>query len=386
MNTICAKLLLVGLVSLALLLFVGCGGEGGAEQSETDAEADSTAENDTTAASEDTTDTDLDLIPVEVADVRSGEISSYLLLSSTIETETIVDVYPLVGGIIEEIFIEEGMFVQQDQPLLQLEDDEIILTEKQAEVDYQQQEAAFRRLEQMHLQQLIPDEEFERARFTLQQAEIVRDKARLTRERTTIRSPISGVIAERLVHVGNLVNVTNKLFIITDPTEKICRIWVPERDLFKLVRGQKAFISSEIALKDRFPGWIKRISPVVDPMTGTCKVTVGIKDRKNRLRNGMFVRAEIIIDTHADATLVPKSALLYENDLKWVYLIRDTIAVKQRVKIGFANGNRFEALEGLDPGDQVVVVGQSTLKDSTGIRIVSLDSTLIMALSQDQSD
>ncbi|MBW1711480.1 MAG: efflux RND transporter periplasmic adaptor subunit [Deltaproteobacteria bacterium] len=205
-------------------------------------------------------------------------------------------------------------------------------------MDFQQQEATFKRLEKMHQQKLVSDEEFENARFTLEQAKIARDKARLTRERTTIRSPISGIIAERLVHIGNLVNTATKLFIITDPTEKICRVWVPERDLPRLIVGQKAFITSEIAQTGRFPGWIKRISPVVDPGTGTCKVTIGVKDRQNKLRT---------------------------------------------VKIGFSNGNRFEALQGVNFGDQVVVVGQNTLKDSVEVRIVDVDSTLTMALKEE---
>lgn len=369
-------------VSLVFLL-VGCGSKGDAESIEGNAKSDSVATEDSNAVEEDTTDNDLDLIPVEVSKVEKGDISSYLLLSSTIETEQVVDVYPLVGGIIEDIFVEEGMRVEEGQPLLQLEDDEIVLNENQAEVDFQQQEATFKRLEKMHQQKLVSDEEFENARFTLEQAKIARDKARLTRERTTIRSPISGIIAERLVHIGNLVNTATKLFIITDPTEKICRVWVPERDLPKLIVGQKAFITSEIAQMGRFPGWIKRISPVVDPGTGTCKVTIGVRDRQNKLRTGMFVRAEVIIDTHKDAVLVPKNALLYENDLEWVYVVEDTLAVKRRVKIGFSNGNRFEALQGVNFGDRVVVVGQNTLKDSVEVRIVDVDSTLTMALKEE---
>ncbi|TKJ40458.1 hypothetical protein CEE37_09085 [candidate division LCP-89 bacterium B3_LCP] len=366
---------------LTTMLFWGCGKRGDAEQTSADSEADSTAIEDTSQAVEDTSEVYLDLIPVEVAQVEEGAIADYMLLSSTIETENVVDVYPLVGGVIEKIFVEEAMWVDDGQPLLQLEDDEIILNEKQAEVDYEQQKVTFKRLEHMHAQSLISDEEFENARFTLQQAEIVRDKAKLTRQRTTIRSPISGIVSERLVQTGNLVNTTNKLFIITDPAEKICRVWVPERDLSQLKTQQKAFVTSEIALNERFPGWIKRISPVVDPATGTCKVTIGIKDPHNKLRPGMFVSAEVVIATHDEALLVPKNALIYENDFKWVYVVVDSLALKKRIEIGFSNGNRFEALQGLNQGDQVVVVGQTTLKDSSAVNIVNLDSLLTLALN-----
>ncbi len=389
MKTIRMKLCYIGLITLWVWIITGCGGTGTAEQNDDNTIADSTAQNDSSSVENDTTEANLDYIPVEVAEVHAGEIASYLLLSSTVETENIVDVYPLVGGIIEKIFVEEGMYVKEGQILLQLEDDEIALNEAQAQVDLEQQEAAYARLEKMYElygKQMVADEDFERATFSLKQAKVTRDRAKLTRERTTIRSPISGVIAARLVYTGNLVGLNTKLFVITDPTEKICRVWVPERDLPLMKVGQKAFVSSEISLNERFPGWIKRISPVVDPATGTCKVTIGIRDGKNRLRNGMFVRSEIIIDVHKNTVLVPKNALVYENDREWVYMVKDTLAVKRQVEIGFANGNRFEALSGVDIGDQVVVVGQSTLKDSIGVRIVSLDSALTVALAGEQTE
>jgi RND family efflux transporter MFP subunit len=377
-----ALIIFFGLISTVWIS--GCGKKGDAGQ---DAAADSSDASavDSTAAL-DSAEVDFDLIPVEAAPVSTGEISKYLLLSATIETENIVDVYPLVSGIIDEIYVEEGMLVEEGRALLKLVDDEIILNEKQAEVDYLQQTANFERLKKMHDQQLISDEEFENARFNLEQAKLTWDKARLTRERTTIRAPISGIISERLVYPGNLVNTATKLFTITDPSEKICRVWVPERDLAQLKIGQKALISSDAVLQDRFTGWVKRISPVVDRNTGTCKVTVGVKDPKNLLRPGMFVSTEIIIDTHRDAVLVPKNALFYENDLEWVYVVEETLAVKKRVKIGFSNGDRFEALEGLDAGDNVVITGQSTLKDSAGVRIVNFDSTLTAALQAESSE
>lgn len=378
--------------SLAGLSLSGCGSRGDAHQKSKNAgSGDSTAVDDSTASAEDSVaanaDTSkalLDLIPVEVAPVQKGDMSQYLLLSATIETENAADVCPLVGGIIKSIAVEEGMRVDENQPPLQLEDDDIVLNEKKADVDYEQQKTAFARLEKMHEQALISDEEFENARFDLKQAEIARDKAHLTRQRTTIRSPITGIVTQRLVQEGNLVTNTTKLFVITDPNEKICRVYVPERDLRQLQTGQKVYVTSQVMPQNRLTGWIKRISPVVDPGTGTCKVTIGLKDPQNVLRPGMFVRNEIVIDTHRDAVIAPKNALLYENDLEWVYVVEDTLAVKKQVKIGFSNGSRFEALDGLKWGDRVVV-GQNALKDSSGVRVVSLDSTLAAALSDTSS-
>lgn len=371
---------------ISLLCLTGCSGKTNAGREKSDKNADSRSAQDSSSAQDSAAKALLDRIPVEVADAAAGDISNYLLLSSTIETENAVDIYPLVSGIIETILVEEGDRVQKDQALLHLEDDDIILNEKKTEVDYLQQKANFARMEKMHSQALISDEDFENARFNLQQAEIARDKARLTRERTTIRSPITGIVTQRLVQPGNLVSPSSKLFTVTDPTEMICRVWVPERELRQLREGQKAYISTQDAQKNRYTGWIKRISPVVDPATGTCKVTLGIRDGNRELRPGMFVRTEIITDTHENAVLAPKNALIYESDHPWVFVVEDTLALKKRVEIGFTNGSRFEAKSGLNPGDLVVVVGQNALKDSTAVRIVNLDSTLTAAVTDSTSD
>ncbi|MFQ5584386.1 MAG: biotin/lipoyl-binding protein, partial [Calditrichia bacterium] len=81
-------------------------------------------------------------IPVEVTTIQTGPISSYILLSSNLETENMVDIYSRVQGLVEKINADEGDYVRKGQVLIELEDDEYSLAEQRARVGYEEQKNA----------------------------------------------------------------------------------------------------------------------------------------------------------------------------------------------------------------------------------------------------
>jgi membrane fusion protein (multidrug efflux system) len=153
--------------------------------------------------------------------------------------------------------------------------------------------------------------------------------------------------------------------------EMIAVVYVPEREIERISKGQEAYIFSDNLANQRFPSWIKRVSPAVDPQSGTFKVTVGVKNIDNKLRPGMFVNVHIITETHDDAILIPKTAIVYENEKMNVYVVRDSLARKIQLDAGFQNYQYIEALSQISEGDKVIVVGQAGLKDSTKVKIIS---------------
>jgi membrane fusion protein (multidrug efflux system) len=314
---------------------------------------------------------DEELIPVEITKVKRGSISDFILLSSNLETEVMADVFARVQGIVEKIHKEEGDYVEKGETLLTLEAKEYVLAEQRANVEYQQQLSNYKRLEAMHAKNLLSDDEFERAKYSMESARIAWEEAKLNLDYTHIKSPISGHIGERLAKIGERIQPTDKLFSVVNNSQVIAVVYVPEKSLGKLEIGQKALIHSDNLGDEVFEGWIKRISPVVDPASGTFKVTVGVKNRDDRLRPGMFVNVEIIIETHNDVILIPKTAIVYENEYMNVYIVRDSIAHKMRLQPGFEDNEKVESLAEIKEGDQLIVVGQSGMKDKTGVKVVS---------------
>ncbi len=348
---------------LAMTVF-GCGKEGGADKESSKTE-DVKKEKKATLNKEEAP------IPVEVSAISTGIISSYILLSSNLETERMTDVYSRVQGLVDRILVEEGDHVKKGQLLMQLDPDELELMEAGALVNYEQEKKLFERKRAMFDRQLLSKEEFETASFGVQAKKILWQEARLNLDHTKVTSPISGVIGERLRRPGDRIQPSDKLFTVINTDEMIAIVHVPEKEVGIVRKGQKAFVSSQHLGDEQFSGWVKRVSPVVDPQSGTFKVTVGIGNEENRLRPGMFVNAHIVTDVHANTVLVPKTAIVYESDKMHVFVVRDSIAQKIQLAVGYQDFEKVESLSGIEPGEKVIVVGQAGLKQGARVGIVA---------------
>lgn len=367
------NLFLIGILAIGLLQFNCADGDA---RSENNDKPDATAEADTSEIKENDKDKkkskkDEDLIPVETTTVASGDISSFILLSSNLETERMTDVYSRVQGIVEKIILEEGDYVKKGRVLLQLEADEYVLAEAKARVDFEQEKNLYQRKQAMYDKRLLSKEEFETAKFAVEAKEIQWKQAKLNLDYTKITSPISGVIGERICRPGDRIQPADKLFTVINNDEMIAVVHVPEKEIGNVVKGQQAVITSQHLADERFPGWIKRVSPVVDPKSGTFKVTIGIDNEGNRLRPGMFVNTHIITDTHKNTVLIPKTAIIYENENLHVFVVRDSVAQKITLAVGYQDFEKIESLNEIEAGEKVIVVGQAGLKDLTKVKVVA---------------
>ena len=228
----------------------------------------------------------------------------------------------------------------------------------------------FARFEALEEKNLISVEEFETARLSLKQSELQWKQAKLNLDYTTVRSPINGVVGERLVRLGDRIQTSSRLFVVSNPREKVVKLFVPQDELPKCYLNQAAFISTDVLPEADFKGWVKRISPIVDPTSGTFKVTAGVRDPDNLLRPGMFVRVQLIVDIRENTLLIPKAALIYENEKTYFFVVNDDTVSRLELKKGFEDAEKVEVLNTVSDTSKVVVVGQSGLKQGNTIKIV----------------
>ena len=339
---------------------IGGGGAGDGGDSPETAAAD-TARADTAAGA----------VPVQTRPVVRGDISSALVFSSTIETEDAVEIHPEISGRVEEVLVEEGDQVAAGDPLLRLDDEQARLEDRETEVNLRQLEGSFGRAEEMFDRGLISTQEYEDQLFELERARLRRERARLALTHTEIRAPFSGVITSRQVQTGARVAPAVKLFDLVKLDDMIARVHVPGRYLPRVSPGQPAAVSSDFLDGAGSPGYVKRISPVVDPRSGTFKVTVGVQDPWRHLRPGLFVTVRVVTGTHAEAVLVPKEAVVYEGDERYVFAVDRGAARRMRLDAGYENADFVEALSGLAVDDEVIVVGQKGLRDQARVKVVN---------------
>ncbi|UCH95069.1 MAG: efflux RND transporter periplasmic adaptor subunit, partial [Candidatus Aminicenantes bacterium] len=234
---------------------------------------------------------DTDAVPVQVTSPTVGDISSFLLFSSNIDSEKVVDLYPMTFGIIEKIIFDEGQQVKKDDVLAILDDREASLNEKKAELNYKKLKAEFERQKEIYQRQMLSKEDFERLKFNMETAKLEWEQAKLLLSYTRITSPISGVVTKRHIKVGNKINTSQLAFSIVQDKEKIAVVNIPEQEKDEVFLQQKTIVFSG---SKEVPGSIKRISPAIDPESGTFKVTLDVHDKKGIFAVGQFVNVKII--------------------------------------------------------------------------------------------
>lgn len=309
-------------------------------------------------------------VPVETALTERGDVSASYSGTANLESEEDADVVARVGGLVEEIFVEQGDVVKEGEVLARLDDDRLKLEVQRAEANLRKLEQEYRRNKELYDRQLVSGEAYERLGFEVEAMRADVRLARLQLQHTEIKAPFDGLVAERFIKVGNMISQNETAFRVTDYDPLLAKLYVPERELYKLNAGQPAKVRVDALPGQVFDGVVDRVSPVVDSSTGTFTVTVAITDEARKLKPGMFSRINIVHDTHEGVVLVPRNAVVTEDAQQTVFVIRDGHAQRQIIRTGYTNNGSIEVIEGLEAGDQVVTVGQNALKDGSKVAII----------------
>lgn len=314
----------------------------------------------------------IEKVPVETAPVVRGPISSFLTFNTTLETEAAVDLYPQTTGQVEALLAEEGRIVKAGDPLLKIEDSELRIDAEESRVNFEQLQRNFARSDDLYQRKLVNKQDHETQKFQLDQARLRFERATLRHAYATVRAPFDGVIVSRETQVGARVAASTKVFSMVKLDDIVARVFVPGRYLAVVALDQPAVVTSEFIPDKSFKGWVKRISPVIDPKSGTFKVTVGVRgDKPAELPPGLFVGVRVITDTRPNAVLIPKRAVVYEGGERYVFTVANDLASKRKLVAGFEDPQNIEAVSGIEPGSEVIVVGHSGLKDGASVRAVN---------------
>ncbi len=310
------------------------------------------------------------VVPIQVESLKKGPISSFILSSGTVEAEMSVDIVAETNGVVEKLNVEEGDSVKKGQILAVVNFEELKLSKDKAEVALKEAENTFKRTKNMFDRQLVSQEDYDNARFNYNQKKLDFDNARVKYEKSMIKAPFDGVVTERFITAGQYLTMNQKAFSLVNRDLLKVNVFIPEERVRELKVGMSAKLISEAA-NQTYKGNVKRVSHVVDPSTGTVKVTVYVKHDPN-IRPGMFVKVRLLTDTIPDALLVPKKAVVYQNDRQFVFLYDATKKEAKQVelKTGYQDETRFQSLnKDLKAGDQIIVAGQNGLKDGAKVRL-----------------
>ncbi len=308
-------------------------------------------------------------IPVEVAALTRGPIEATFQSSWHLEAEQEVRILARSSNRVKELLVEEGSEVKKDQIIARLEDNEQRTALDKALNQLDKSKAEFARLENLFAQKLVSEQAFTDAKFELRQLELNVEEARRQFDYTEIRAPINGTISKRIVKLGDLISNNQHLFDIVDFDSIVTYLSVTAKYLPQLHVDQPARIRTTVFPDRQFEGYVKRISPVVEPKTGNVKVTIGLRNNKVLLP-GMYVEVDIVLATKPDALLISKRSLVPDGEQFFVYRLKEGRRVERlQVKPLLADRFNIEPAEGFAEGDQIVIAGHTGLKDGALVRL-----------------
>ncbi|MGA9572359.1 MAG: efflux RND transporter periplasmic adaptor subunit [Lysobacterales bacterium] len=340
------------LMAVVLLLLQGCMKPANGEEQE-DETADALA------------------IPVEAAPVSNRDMAAFYSGTATLEADKRATVVSQITGVVLKIDAEEADYVEAGQVLAVVEPERYALEVERTNASLKRLQTDYQRKKELYAKQLVSTEDFERVSAEYEAQKAAYELAKLDLAYTSIKAPISGYISERMVRVGNLVKLNEPVFNIISYDPLLAVLHVPERELRVLSDGLQVTMSVDAWPGETFDGKVIRISPMIDTNTGTFRVTTQVFDHGHMLKPGLFGRVEILYDLHADVPVIPRSAVITEDELSHVFVIDEAGNAKRRdIQLGFENDGMVEVTDGLAGGETVVTAGKGSLSDGMRVEVV----------------
>lgn len=313
-----------------------------------------------------------DSIAVIITEVRSEKVETNLRYSGTVEPSQTIPLTFQTSGIIEKVLVDAGDEVNRGQLLASVDkaDPQSIYNMNLAK--YSQAKDAYDRLKTVYEKGSLPEVKWVEMETNLQQAKSSLEVSKNTLEKCDMRAPEAGVIGKRNIEPGmSSIGISNAPLELVQIKTVYVKISVPENEIGKIGKGDKASFSVSALNGKMFQGVITNLSPVADAISRTYAAKITVQNSQMDLKPGMVCDVVLNMKTQKSLVLVPYQSVTSDNDGKsYVFLVdkSDKKAYKVMVHTGNYQGNDIEILAGVTPGQTIVKQGKEKLSDNCLIR------------------
>ncbi|PWJ58249.1 membrane fusion protein (multidrug efflux system) [Dyadobacter jejuensis] len=309
--------------------------------------------------------------PVAVSIYRVGKASQsqQLSYSGSIEPDNVAQIGFAVGGVVNNVMVQEGQRVKQGQLLASIDATEYEQALAIAEAGLEQAEDMYNRLNELYKKGSLPAKDFIDIKTKVAQARANKNINAKHISDSRLHAPMAGIISVRAIERGSMAAPGVPAFTMVKNDQVYARFSVPESEVGGLKAGMPGWVYIP-TLADTLKGNISIINPQADPVSRTYTVKIRIANNEHRLMPGMLTETTIMTGKEVEELVVPaKSVVRDVEDLSYVYLVGEgKKVVKRRVETGRLTGNGEVVIrKGIKPGDTLVIAGQSGLKDGSEI-------------------
>ncbi len=308
-------------------------------------------------------------VQVAVARVQPSPIRDVLVLPGETEAWQDVRVASDIAGRVEWIGPKEGARVREGELIAKIDVSALKVALEKAEAALKLADELYQRRRQLFDRKIINQEELDRAVTERTLAEGNLKQAKVEYERGFTRSPISGHVNYLFVDEGEFVDRGKPLADIVNVDRIKVNVNVPELDVRYLKVGQTAAVRIDAFPDQSLEGKIDFVAYKADQATKTFHVKVLIDNSSHAIRPGMIARVGFLKRIITDALVSPIFALVDKGGERILFVEKDGVAHARTVSIGVIEGDRIQITKGLEPGDHLIVTGQTEVEEGMKVQV-----------------
>ncbi len=316
---------------------------------------------------------------VEVARVEVLKLTDDTQAVGSLRSRRGVVLRPEVSGRITQLNFTDGQRVKKGQLLVQFDDQLPQAQVQQSLAELSIAQASQKRNQELVAQNFVSQRSLDESTANLQVAQARLSLSQATAARLRILAPFDGIVGIRQVNVGDYLKDGADIVNLEDIDAIFVDFRLPERFQAKVKPGQTAMLDMDALPGRKYSAKIQAIDPLIDANGRSVGVRGCIDNRQLQLRPGMFARVNAVFGVRENARVVPEEAIVPQGGKQFVIKVvsgdNPKVLVSQRieVKVGLRSPGKVEVLDGLEPGDTVVVAGQQRLqRDGTVVNVVDL--------------
>ena len=326
---------------------------------------------------------EVDAYKAKSANQSNNSTSSVLDASGYVTARMQATVSSKITGKVLEVYIEEGMFVEKDQILAQLDDSTVQAELKFAETQLQEARRVFNRTLELRKDNLASQASLDAAESQLDGLKARLDISKQIVSDMKIRAPFSGVVINKAAQPGEMISPVSAgggftrtgIGTIVDMDSLEVEVDVNESYINRVQPGQPA-----ITNLNAYPEWdinseVIAIIPTADRNKATVKVRIGLLEKDQRVLPDMGAKVSFLKEQSntksvvLEGVIVPSTSVMKEGASSFVFLIKNGVIVKTKVQVESTSANYARIINGIKNGDSVVINSNNELQDGQEVVI-----------------
>jgi membrane fusion protein (multidrug efflux system) len=313
---------------------------------------------------------------VQTTHLATGPITRSIVLPAQVIPLQQATLYAKVSGYLKTINVDKGDKVAAGAVLARIEIPELAAARARQEAELRAASSDYERLQKALAQTpdlVVPDTvDQARGRFEVARASLVESETLLGY--ATIAAPFAGVITQRYVDPGALIqagNTNSAIVSLMDFSTVRLQVAVPEIEAARVTVGQPVRVTTDNLPGKQFDGQVTRFTYALDPANRTMLVEAILKNPDLSLRPSMLVTVKLGIEHKEQAALMPTESLVTERTNNFAYTVEGNKAVKHAIKVGFNDGKNVEVVDGLKDQDAIILAGKLKLTDGQPVQVTA---------------